>query len=174
MARLRPTARDTSTIGVEQNSPIFTPGVANHVSLGGHRQVAGGHQLAPGGGGEPVDLGDHRLRDALDRLHELGADGEEVLVEGQRPAGHLGQVVPGREAGAGAFDDDHRAGDAPQRRDQLRHQLVRQGVALLGPVEGDPGDGPLVLHDQVVGLHGDILPLSGRRGRRGVSNNCHI
>ena len=31
MARLRPTARETSTIGVEQKSPIFTPGVANHV-----------------------------------------------------------------------------------------------------------------------------------------------
>ncbi len=31
MARLRPTARDTSTIGVEQNSPILTPGVANQV-----------------------------------------------------------------------------------------------------------------------------------------------
>ena len=31
MALLRPTARDTSTIGVEQNRPIFTPGVANQV-----------------------------------------------------------------------------------------------------------------------------------------------
>ena len=28
-ARLRPTARETGTIGVEQKRPIFTPGVAN-------------------------------------------------------------------------------------------------------------------------------------------------
>ena len=32
IARLRPTARETGTIGVEQNSPIFTPGVANRAS----------------------------------------------------------------------------------------------------------------------------------------------
>jgi hypothetical protein len=31
MARFRPTARDSSTIGVEQNIPTFTPGVANQV-----------------------------------------------------------------------------------------------------------------------------------------------
>src|SRR5207249_8655338 len=35
-------------------------------------------------------------------------------------------------------------------------------VALLRPVEGDPGDGPLVLHDQVLGLHALILPFSDR------------
>ena len=29
IAAFRPTARDSATIGVEQNSPIFTPGVAN-------------------------------------------------------------------------------------------------------------------------------------------------
>ena len=29
IARLRPIARDNATIGVEQKSPIFTPGVAN-------------------------------------------------------------------------------------------------------------------------------------------------
>ena len=32
MARLRPTARETATIGVEQNRPILTPGVANVAS----------------------------------------------------------------------------------------------------------------------------------------------
>ncbi len=32
IARLRPTARVTGTIGVEQNRPIFTPGVANQAS----------------------------------------------------------------------------------------------------------------------------------------------
>ena len=29
IAALRPTARESATIGVEQNRPIFTPGVAN-------------------------------------------------------------------------------------------------------------------------------------------------
>ena len=32
MARLRPTDLATGTIGVEQNSPILTPGVANQAS----------------------------------------------------------------------------------------------------------------------------------------------
>ena len=32
-ARFRPIARVSATIGVEQNSPIFTPGVANVASL---------------------------------------------------------------------------------------------------------------------------------------------
>ncbi len=31
MARFRPMARDTGTMGVEQNRPILTPGVANRV-----------------------------------------------------------------------------------------------------------------------------------------------
>ena len=31
-ARRRPITRVNGTIGVEQNSPIFTPGVANHAS----------------------------------------------------------------------------------------------------------------------------------------------
>ena len=50
-------------MGVVQNSPIFTPGVAKAASSDGHRQVAGGHQLASGGGGNALHFGDDRLRD---------------------------------------------------------------------------------------------------------------
>ena len=32
-ARLRPTTRESGTIGVEQKSPIFTPGVPNRASV---------------------------------------------------------------------------------------------------------------------------------------------
>ena len=53
--------------------------------LGGDREVAG-DQLAAGGGGQRVHLGDHRLGDVLDRVHHLGAHVEQ--------AGH-------REGGAG-------------------------------------------------------------------------
>ena len=53
-ARLRPTARDSGTIGVVQNRPIFTPGVAKRALLGGDGEVARGDELAARRGGQAV------------------------------------------------------------------------------------------------------------------------
>ena len=72
MAGLRPTARVSATIGVEQNSPISTPGWRS-ARVGGDGEVAGRDQLAAGRGSDAVDLGDHRLWQVDDRQHQLGA-----------------------------------------------------------------------------------------------------
>ena len=92
---MRPIARESGTIGVEQNRPIFTPGRGEARRLGGDGEVAGGDELAAGGGGDAVHLRDHRLRDAVDRLHQHGADVEEPLVEVGVATDHLAQVVAG-------------------------------------------------------------------------------
>ena len=62
MACLRPTARPSATPGVEQNAPMFTPGVAKVAAVGGHREVAGGDELTAGRGRDAVHLRDDRLR----------------------------------------------------------------------------------------------------------------
>src|SRR5215211_645299 len=41
------------------------------------------HELTAGGRRDAMDLRDHRLRQPVDRLHQLGAAIEEALVEGQ-------------------------------------------------------------------------------------------
>jgi hypothetical protein len=84
-------ARVSATIGVVQKSPIFTPGVPKAASSAGDRQIAGGHQLASGGGGDALHFGDDRLRNGLDLHHELGADVEDAAVFVDVPAGHLGR-----------------------------------------------------------------------------------
>ena len=69
-ARLRPIDRETGTIGVEQNRPMFTPGVAKRASVGRDGEIARGDELAAGGRRDPVHLGDHRLRDLVQPLHQ--------------------------------------------------------------------------------------------------------
>ena len=87
----------------------------------------------------------------MDRFHQLGADVEEALEEGDVAADHLAQVVAGREGRAGGLQDDDlhaRPGArAPQRVSQVLHELEAQCVALVGSVEGDVHRG-LVLVDQ--------------------------
>jgi hypothetical protein len=95
----------SATVGVEQKSPILTPGVANLASVAGSCEVAGGHQLAAGGGCDTVYLGDHRAGRG-ESPPSFGADVEQPLVEGDVASDHLAEVVPGREERAGALDHD--------------------------------------------------------------------
>jgi hypothetical protein len=94
----------------------------------------------------------------MDRLHQLGADVEQALEEGDVAADHLAQVVAGRERRTGGLQDDDphaRIGaHAPQRVNQVSHELEAQGVALVGSVEGDAHRG-LVLVDQHGGSSGE-------------------
>ena len=69
IACLRETLRESATIGVEQNRPILTPGVANLAAARGDREVAARHQLAAGRGGGCLHRGDDRLRQRDDLLH---------------------------------------------------------------------------------------------------------
>jgi len=139
-ARLRPIARESGTIGVEQNRPIFTPGVAKRCTIGGHHQIARGDKLTAGRRRHPFDLCDDRLWHTVDGLHELGADIEQALVERHVAADHLGQVVTRGERRARGVDDDR-----PHARilaqpvecgDQLFHEFEAERVALPRPVEG--------------------------------------
>ena len=79
-----PITRVNGTIGVEQNSPTFTPGVAN-CAVGRDREIAAATSWhrprsrcrAPG---------DDRLRQRVHREHQLDAHREELVVElGSRP-----------------------------------------------------------------------------------------
>ena len=108
MACFAGTARLSATIGVEQKRPMFTPGVAKRAERAGDGEVAGGDELAPGGGGHAVDLGDHRMAMVDDREHQLGAPLEQLLAEaGVGIVTDLVQIVTGREhrSVAGEHDD---------------------------------------------------------------------
>ena len=70
IATLGGTARTSGTMGVVQNRPIFTPGVANRRLACRHGQVAGRHQLASGRRGEPLHAGDDRLGKLPNLLHD--------------------------------------------------------------------------------------------------------
>ncbi len=48
-------------MGVEQNRPMFDAGRGEAGGVGGDGEVGGGDELAAGGGGDAVDLGDDRL-----------------------------------------------------------------------------------------------------------------
>jgi hypothetical protein len=67
-------------------------------------------------------------------------------------AHHLAQVVAGGESDPRAFDDDRLDVGArskrPQRSRQLVHELEREGVALVRPIQGDPGGRGRVGEDQ--------------------------
>ena len=84
-----PTARLKATIGVEQNSPILTPGVANRASSEAttRSQVAASWQ--PAAVATPWNLRYDGLRYLLNGLHQLAADVEEVTVESGILSYHL-------------------------------------------------------------------------------------
>src|SRR5579883_2077243 len=152
MAFFWPTARLKATIGVEQNSPILTPGVAKRASSAAttRSQVATSWQPAAvaipctwamTGWGMACTV-------SISSVHL-----ENVAVEGGIAPDHFAQVVSGAESRALSAQDDH--GDLPilaDRReavDQLLHVLERERVAALGPVHGDGGDRLPRLEDHV-------------------------
>ena len=55
----RATARVSATIGVEQNNPMFTPGVAKRASSAATDRSAGRDQLASRRRRDPLHLRDH-------------------------------------------------------------------------------------------------------------------
>lgn len=116
--------------------------------LGGDGEIAGGHQLASGGRGDPLYLGDYGLRNGLQRLHETGADVEDAAVFIDVAAGHLGEIVAGAEDFARGGEDDGAglaiAADFIEGGDEIEHQFERESVAALGTVQGNDGDGAIV------------------------------
>ena len=53
--------------------------------------------MTAGGRGEPFHLGNHRLRDLLEQLHEVATDAEQLLHLLLVAAMHIVEVVTGRK-----------------------------------------------------------------------------
>ena len=105
-ARLRPiVAGDGDERGVAEQ-PALAAGNGEAGRVGGDGEVAAGDELAPGGGRQRVHPRAHRLRHRLDRRHHLRADVEDLLRLLERGAGHVAEVVPGREHRPASGDDD--------------------------------------------------------------------
>jgi hypothetical protein len=140
--------RDSATIGVEQNSPMSTPGVAK-LAASGDREIAARDQLAAGGGRYALHGGDHGFRQMHDRLHHRAAGIHHLRKVG---AAAVGIAAPRRQflhvmaRGEGrAIGRDHRRARCCRRgsrsaRVQLGDQAFGEAVARAGPVEREHGD----------------------------------
>jgi hypothetical protein len=156
--------RERATIGVLQNRPYFTPEVAKRASSAQTARSQAADELAAGGGGDPVDAGDHGLRQAGQLQHHPRAEREQL---GQRLAAAGGsdllQVVAGAERllpGPGEDDDADGAvlGQAVQLVLQGREQLLGEAVVGAGPVQGEPGDpAPVLAQEEHAGLVATFL-----------------
>ena len=82
--------------------------------LGRHGQIGAGHQLTAGRRRQPVHPGDHRLAQALDGRHQLGARPQQFPHGHQIGPDHVGEVVTGGEHRPVA-GQDHPAGIAVAR-----------------------------------------------------------
>ena len=143
MACLRATLRESATIGVEQNKPMSTPGVANFAVGGGDCQIAARHQLTTGGGRHALHGGNHWLRQIDDLLHHRAAHGHDVLeivsatIGIASPAGEFleivtraeGRAICGKHHGARRSCRRQFRSKRWTRRDQ---QGFRQAVAGFG------------------------------------------
>ena len=133
--------------------------------LGSHGEITGGDELTARRRGQRMHSGDDRLRECLHRVHHLGAHFEQVADVGQLRAGHVAEVVAGGEHRAGGREDDTGgvgAADVAERCRELEHHVECQGVALLGAVEGDGGEGAVVLDEQVLVAHrASLAPQAG-------------
>ncbi len=125
--------------------------------LRGDGEITGGDKLAAGRRGQRVHAGDDRLGNRLHGVHHRRADLEQVLRGGKVGAGHVAEVVTGREhrAHRGEHDAERvaRAG-LVERGGHLEHHVEGEGVALLRPVEGDGDDIAAAVEQQVLVGHG--------------------
>ena len=130
--------------------------------FGRYDHVARGGELAAGGGGDAVDLRDHRLGQGGDALHQGGATGEKIGEGGGAFVGkgagglHFAQVVARAESATCAAQDDHAdgpiCGEAVQFGRKRGDHGIGQGVERGGPIQGDGGDRAVIFAlDQVFG-----------------------
>ena len=76
MACFCATLRDSATIGVEQNSPMFTPGVAKRASSAAKARSALATSCAPAAVATPCTRAITGFEQIDDGLHHLGAERE--------------------------------------------------------------------------------------------------
>ena len=131
--------------------------------LGGDGQVGAGDQLAAGRRGEAVYPRHHRLRNPLDRSHQVGTRGEEMAHAVQIALHHVGEVVP-RAEDRSVGGEDHGArllvrSQRAERVGQLLHVRLGEGVAPFGPIHGDGPEPGVGRDDDVFVSHGDSLAV---------------
>jgi hypothetical protein len=169
-------ARVIAVIGVVQKSPILTPGVANRApALLGDSQVAPGHELAAGRGGDALHLGDHRLRDLAQQQHHAVAAVKNILVVPGPLSDHLLQVVPRAEVVARRPDDqdlDHLIRCHPtQGIDHLVDHLPGEDVDFRGVVQGDGADSTLAGQEDLLVRHAASVSVTGEHFRGGCDRS---
>src|SRR5712691_9999316 len=140
------------------NRPDLGPDLPEHRLLGGDGQVAQRRQHVAAADRDFLGAGDHRLGHVADerlQLVDRQADGAAAAVAAFMRA-LVGAGAEGAVAGAGQHDDGDalvRAG-ATEGVDQFLAGLRREGIVLLGPVDGDARDAVANVEEDVpVGVH---------------------
>jgi hypothetical protein len=102
-----PIAREIGTIGVEQNKPMRTPGVANVDRSDATARSQPATSWQPAAVAYAIDLGDDGLGCTTQRVHQHRAAAEQLDVVALVAIEHLGDVVPRGERRAVGFDDQY-------------------------------------------------------------------
>ena len=115
------------------------PGSGEPCRTGRHREIASGHQLTTSRRGHPLNLGDDRLRDRLNGLHQLGTGGEGRLLGLEIRTADLLEVMTGTEhVPRGPQDHCAHIGPPPHLGEgvaELCHHGPRQRIAGFGLVD---------------------------------------
>ena len=132
-------ARHGDERGVAEQAALAT-GEGERCALRGHGEVAGGHELAAGRGGQRVHAGDDHLGDVLDGVHHRRAHRRTPRAP-PRASPRPCRRSCGRRRTPGRWPRGsprwHRPSASRERLGQLAHHVERQGVALVGPVDRD-------------------------------------
>jgi hypothetical protein len=135
--------------------PDLDLGRAERRGVGRDHEIAGDHQAQPAGQGRAVDPGHDRLAEAVHRGQQV--DQGRRRHTATTAAAHRRQIAAGRERrpGAGQHHDPDRGvrAEGGQGVDQLAAGRRADRVALVGAVQGDPGDRADVDEDRGVGGH---------------------
>jgi hypothetical protein len=133
--------------------------------LGRHDQVTRQRHVEPGADGDTADLGDGRLRNAVQRQTHVGdVAHRRQLVTGGVAVGGLPEVGPRTEVAAGTGQHDRAvvgiAGDGPELDEQFVPHRRIGGILLLRPPQRD--------RDHPVGaVDGDRFEFTGVGGHVG-------
>ena len=145
------------TAGEEQKTPMIDPRGPEPGPLLGHGKVAGRHELAARRRGDPLDLGDHGLGQALEPQHHLRAGREHGIADGDILSRQIGEVVARAEVLAGGPDDEHlhltACRDAGKKAVHLPDQGDGQGVIFPRAIQRDDADGIDFFEGDVLKFH---------------------
>src|SRR5262249_6994293 len=142
-------ARESLRAARARDDPEGGLRLAEARGLGCNDQIARQRELAPAAEAVAGDGCDERRPEVPERVPPLDASG---VIELERAAAReLADVGAGRERTLGAAEHDAAdrlvAVEALQLRHELVHQLVRQRVELLRPVQQHDGDRLVALYD---------------------------